>query len=71
MKKKVYNFVKENPMAMHHQCAAALHEDELRILNIMHELRRDGYLKVAVAPLGNDISSDDSNFYSVRKEYSE
>ena len=71
MKKKVYDYIAQHPYSTANQCANALHIKGLDVLKIIHTLHKEGYLKTTALPLGNGISSDNSNFYSVRKIYQE
>ena len=71
MKKKVYDYIAAHPYSTANQCAEALQINGLDAMKLIHTLRQDGYLKSTVLPLENDLSSNTSNFYSVRKTYSE
>ena len=69
MKKRVWEFFKVNPVSSSLMCANALEEKHLEIMEVCHELSREGYLRRIVAPLGNAIESNNSEFYSVSKIY--
>ena len=69
MKKRVWGYFKENPVSSSLTCANTLKEKHLAIMEVCHELSREGYLRRIVAPLGNAVEPDNSEFYSVSKIY--
>ena len=71
MKKRVFDFVKKNPMATHHQCAAECGIGELEAMKLLRQLKNAGSLRMECLPLGNDLNPNCSNFYIVIKEYTE
>jgi hypothetical protein len=71
MKKRVWGYFKANPVSSSLMCANALEEKHLESMEVCHELSREGYLRRIVAPLGNGIEPDNSEFYSVSKTYKE
>lgn len=71
MKKKVYDYIAQHPCSTENQCAEALQLNGLEVMKLIQTLRQEGYLKSTILPLDNGISSDNSNFYSVRKVYQE
>ena len=71
MKKRVWEFFKANPISSPLMCANALDEKHIEVIKVCHELSGEGYLRRIVAPLGNSIEPDNSEFYSVCKTYKE
>lgn len=71
MKKQVFEFVKKNPMATHHQCAAECGISELEAMKLLRQLKEAGYLRKECRPLGNSLNPNCSDFYVAQKEYTE
>ena len=71
MKKKVYDYIAQHQCSTANQCADALRIDGLEAMKYIHALRQEEFLKSTVLPLGNAYASDNSNFYTVRRTYSE
>ena len=71
MKKKVYEYIAQHPYSTANQCADALQIKGLDVLKIIHTLHKEGYLKTTALPLGNTYASENSNFYTVTRTYSE
>lgn len=71
MKKKIYDYFRKHPQSTHHDCAITLGISDLEALKLVHEMRKEGYLKVQVRRLGNQNDPNCSEFYSVHGEYPE
>lgn len=71
MRKRVYDYISENPNTTHHVCAKALQITELEALDIINQLCKDGLLSIQVLPLGNDLDPTCSDFYSACGIYHE
>ena len=69
MKKRVWEYFKANPVSSPLMCANAIEGKHIEVIKVCHELSREGYLRRIVAPLGNAIESNNSEFYSVSKIY--
>ena len=69
MKRKVYDFIAQNPNTTIRKCASALQIEDLAAMAWIHELRNEGCVKSVVLPLENDIDPDSSMFYSVCGPY--
>ena len=66
MKKQVFEFVKKNPMATHHQCAAKLGISELEAMKLLRQLKEAGYLRKECLPLGNSLNPNCSDMWRKR-----
>ena len=71
IKKRVFDLVKKNPMATHHQCAAECGISELEAMKLLRQLKDAGFLRKECLPLGNDLNPNCSDFYIAIKEYTE
>ncbi len=69
MRKKVYDYFRENPNTTHHQCAQALHIPEKVVLDAIAELYKDRLLDLHALPLGNELDPSSSSFYFACREY--
>ena len=63
---KMYEYIAEHPMSTHHQCAVALRVDDVEAFVIVNKMKRDGYLREIILPLGNEFDPQCSNFYMVK-----
>jgi len=70
MKKRVFDYVKENPGSSVHGIAIALRAEETLVLEIVNGLTKDGYLSIIPVPLSKDNDCS-CYFKAIRKEYSE
>lgn len=69
LENQVYDFIANNPNTTARLCAKAVNIEELTAVAIINKLRKKGSLRVEILPLGNQVSSDDSHFYSVCRPY--
>ena len=70
MKKRVFDYVKENPGSSVHDIAIALRAKENLVLRIVNDLVKDGFMSIIPVPLSDD--NDCSCYYKViKQEYKE
>ena len=63
---KVYEYFKAHPMSTHRQCAIDLGVADMEMFVLVREMKRDGYLREIILPLGNEFDPQCSNFYMVK-----
>ena len=74
MKKKIYDYLKNNANSSIHKIAYELKLLEKDVLKTVQELESEHYICMTVLPSGNDAEPDNSSFYSVKNkniEYAE
>lgn len=71
MRRKVYDYIAENPGTTVRRCADALNIADLLALSLINELCRAGVVSFIALPLGNPIEPDTSPFYFVCSPYIE
>lgn len=69
LEKQVYDFIANNPNTTARLCAKAVNIEELVAIVVINKLRKKGFLTAEILPLGNQVSSDDSHFYSACRPY--
>lgn len=71
MKKKIYDYICKHDHVCVPEISKALNSDGLKVLRIVNELSRDGYIEMsAIVPLGPN--NDNSCYYSATgKKYVE
>lgn len=65
MKKRVFDYVKENPGSSVHDIAIALRAEEILVLGIVSDLTKDGFMSIIPVPLSDE--NDCSCYYIVSK----
>ncbi len=65
MKKKIYDYLKNNANSSIHKIAYELKIYEQDVLKTVSDLESKYYICMKILPLGNDIEPDNSCFYSV------
>lgn len=68
MKKKIYDYLKNNANSSIHKIADELKLPEPDVLKTVQELGDECYVCMKVLSLGNEIENDNSCFYSVVNE---
>lgn len=68
MKKLIFDYIKQHPNCTHHQVSIALDLNELQVLSLIRELRKNGFVAGIVRPLGNAVDPNSSMFYHTTKD---
>lgn len=71
MKKRVFDYIKENKGSDLHEIAKAISEDEMKVLKAINDLSNEGYICLC-PPVPLSINNSDScRYMAIKKDYTE